>query len=218
MVLLIRRLDELVVQPMDSGLDPLLRAATMLELIDGILMAPLPIPIDFLAVKPRSFATLRLSVDPDQANEYGTSSLDAIEAYPSLCFNFFATGSIPEIMLTESRLASSTVLLWYHFIYKGPLLEEDVPIDDKNEEESPPSSTPESIEQRLPDLSSLSPVASKLLPNGRFFVNIQCPPLLDEGMYVLEMKLGARDVSGSEWEIPVDMGSRTLPIRVSRSL
>jgi hypothetical protein len=109
--------------------------------------------------------------------------------------------------------------LWYHFIYQGPLpLEEDIPVDDKIIEEESPSATAEIIEQRLPNLSSFSPVASKLFSNGRFFVNIECPSLLDEGMYVLEMKLGARDISGSEWEIPVDSGSRTtLPIRVSRS-
>jgi hypothetical protein len=213
MMLLIRRLDELVVQQMDSSLDPLVRAAMMLELIDGIFMVPLPFPIDFLSVKPKCLATLSLSVDPDQASEYGTSSLNAIETYPSLCFNFCATGSIPEAVLTESRLALSTVLLWYHFIYKCPLPEEDVPADDKNDDEGP-SVTPKSIEKRLPDLSKFSPVTSSLFSNGRFFVPVQCPPLLEEGMYVVEVKLGAKDAGGSEWEIPVDASSRTLEIRV----
>jgi hypothetical protein len=218
MVLLIRRLDELVVQPMDTLPDTLVRAAAMLELIDGIIMVPIPFPSDFLSVRPTSFATLRLCADPDQAVEYGANSLHAIESYPSLCFSFVASGSLPESMLVGSRLALSTVLVWYRFVYKGPLLEEDAPVDDKLEEGSP-SMSREGIETRLPNLSSFSPVVSRLFSNGRFFIPIECPPLLDEGVFEVEVRIGARDVNGAEWEIPVEPAGivRCLQIRVSRS-
>lgn len=215
MVLLMRRLDELVVQSMDSSMDPLVRAAAMLELIDGILMVPIPFPRDFLSVRPRTLATLCLSPDPDQAVEYGMDSMLAIEAYPSLCFGCFISGSVPESTMTGSRLPLSEVLLWYRFNYKGPLVDDEGGADFKPDED--PAASREFIEKRLPVLADLSPVTARLFANGRFFFPIQCSPLLDEGLYEVEVSLGARDVGGSMWELPVDADARTLPIRVSRS-
>ena len=51
MVSLVRRLDDLLLQQMDNSVNPAIRAAAMLELLDGILMVPTHFPRDFLMAR-----------------------------------------------------------------------------------------------------------------------------------------------------------------------
>jgi hypothetical protein len=64
-------------------------------------------------------------------------------AYPLLCFNFFATGIIPSVLVSQDFVIYRVVVV--PFYLQGPLLEEG-PVDDAGRRES---SNSESIQQRL---------------------------------------------------------------------
>merc|ERR1712087_393756 len=66
------------------------------------------------------------------------------------------------------------------------------------------------------DLSGITPafpqedtVASTALHNGIFVLPVYCPPIMQEGFYVVEIKLGCRDIRCGEWVLPT-----TVPLRM----
>lgn len=213
---LMRRLYDLVVVPMDSPLDPLIRAAATLELVDGILMVPAPFPKDFLVPATPYTATLQLSPDPEQNLDSMDLCFDQVESYPSLCYTIFCSGQVPEHILQDSIQPCWEVVLRFRVNYSGPLEDEE---GDENREEKGEGIPLDAaaIRRRLPDLSAYSPTVAAFSLYGRFFVPIQCPPILDEGMFTFEVQLGCRDCTGTEWEVPVDENSRRIPIRVART-
>lgn len=250
LAMFIQRVNELVVDPMDGGLDaaasvdPLVRAAAFLELIDGILLVPMPFPRDFTSPKPTFRADLRLFVDPDDQiaaageDQHAHSAvvppttsdipLDVIEGFPSISFTFYATGYIPEALLTAARIPICSALLWYRVVYDKPLemSAEDYAVEtNKLEDGGGPvaaqstTSTRDNVLTRIPNFSKVSPVYSSLLPNGKFFFAVTLPPLLDEGWFTLQVRLGCGDVVGDEWEIPVadNPNGLSIPVHVSRS-
>ena len=60
LTVIMQRLDELVLKDMDSSIEPTIRAAAVLELVDGILKTPCPFPRDFMLTKPLSLSSMRL--------------------------------------------------------------------------------------------------------------------------------------------------------------
>lgn len=216
MASLLRRLDELIVQPMDSSVDPLVRAAALLELMDGVLMVPLPFPRDFFVPRPSLPPSLRIFADPTRVFDLYDESLVMIEASPKMGFTFFADGRIPDVCLARSGTPVWTTLLWFRLLYAGPLTDDEDNINNAKDSDFGAEEL-EIKDLKMPDLSGCSPVSSSLSPNGLFFFFVDCPPLSDEGLYKLEVKLGGRDVRGIEWEIPIRNSSRYSTVRVSRS-
>lgn len=208
------RLDELVVKPMDATVEPIVRAAAMLEIIDGILMAPIPFPKDFFAPKPRMTASLTIATDPEERLDLGVMTFDAIDAYPSIDMVFTCNGSVP-VKLLQSRRPSWTLLLWYKLVYEGPIDEDEA--DDKTNDDEAAVPSREIITSRMPDLSSFSPVSAPLHKNGTFLFSVECPPILDEGLFTLHVRLGCMDVEGNQWELPLPAEARSVPVRVARS-
>jgi hypothetical protein len=242
---LMQRLYKLVVEPMDGSINPLIRASAMLELIDGIFMAPTPIPRDFVIPKRTWYARLRIIDDPQQpfnvtgsdnsnnkSSDHPESSTTVIiEACPAICFTIYAFGNIPQQLLKQANIPTYTAVLWHRFIYCGSLNndEEKAPTNEgdatgDNEKESKSNATSEQLPTEtiaIPLLEAYSPKATKLAPSGDFYTSILCPPPRVEGWYKLEMRLGCRDITGNEWQIPVENATDKFPtsvrIRVSRT-
>ena len=207
---LMRKLDTLLLEPMSTSVEPLVRAAAVIELIDGVIQAPFPFPRDFLLSSPEECATLVLSPDELQ----GTLHEDAtLFAFPSVCFSFVASGRLPPSFDQRCRFPVRSVLLWFRLAFQhAPALTGD---DDNPEEQEDTEAEP----VQLPDWSACSPAQSAaLLPKDRFYFQITCPPLTTEGMYTLEVKLGCLDVMGNKWEVPLDDKDRTFSLKVSRAL
>jgi hypothetical protein len=210
MAVLIRRLDELVVQPMNDSdaIDPRIRAAALLELIDGVILIPFPMPRDFFVPQLLYLPDLLISADPTPVFAVYDESLSIIEAAPSIGFSFVASGRVSSEWLKMSRVPTWTILLWFQL----KILDEE----DANYHMS--TADPELKDVRVPDVSSLSPAASSISVNGHFFFTVECPPLMDEGHYLLCTKLGFRDARGNEYEIPSrGPNSHGTTVRVSRS-
>jgi len=165
-----------------------------------------------------------LSSEPEQNDDQGVSDLSTIEGTPSMCFTVHCVGSVPESLLSQSLDPCWTLLIWYSLSYKGPLIIVDDDADEKPEDAPETSTSPQAalsedaVVQRLPSPAGSSPVSAALANDGKFFVPILCPPILDEGLFELEVKLGCKDVTGQEWEIPVvDDSSRSIAVRIALS-
>jgi hypothetical protein len=204
---LMQKLDTLLLQNIDAALDAQIRAAALLEIIDGLLIVPLPFPRDFFVpIQVQSSEVVIFSRTLDSLETFAT-----IETSPSMGFDFYVSGRVPNVLLQRLRAPSWTVLLWFRFKYTGRLVD-----DDDNDNASIDES--EVQDARMPTLNGLSPASTTLNPNGRFCFAIDCPPFLDEGIYALEVKLGCRDTVGKELEISIiEQSSRYCTVRVSRS-
>ena len=211
---LIRRLDEEVLQPMDASLDPLIRSAAMLELIDAVLMTPVPFPRDFLVPKTRNGSVLRLLPSPSQREN---SELNCISVWPLVGASFLAKGAVPRSARTKSLLPICKVKLWFRIIYVDQLEEDDGAAADKddNKEEETIEAIKSKVQPNLPDLSKISPVTTNLYSDGQFRFEVELPPFPDEGLFEVQAVLGCEDGSGRQWDIPGSTCS--LMIRVSRS-
>jgi integrator complex subunit 7 len=230
MTALMKRLDTLVLKDMDSSVDPTVRAAAMLELIDGIIKAPSPFPRDFTLTKPVPLATLRVAGNPDSVySTYEACDIsetefqDAVEASPGVSFTFFACGKLPESVLARAKLPFCMVLLWYTVSYQSVTHDEDNHQEEKQDEEKDEETAPSSDAKSEPDTKSwlksinVAPTVARLSPTGKYFMKVECQPLLDEGNYTIETRLGCRDIRCGEWELPAIQGVRTISVRVSRS-
>jgi integrator complex subunit 7 len=230
MTALTKRLDTLVLKEMDSSIDPTIRAAAMLEVIDGILKAPSPFPRDFTLTKPVPLATLRVAGNRDSVDstfEPGDAPesefKDAVEASPGVSFTFFASGKLPESVLARAKLPFCMVLLWYTVSHQSVTHDEDNHQEEKQDEEKDEGNAPSSADVKSePDTKSwlksinVAPTVARLSPTGKYFMKVECQPLLDEGNYIIETRLGCRDIRCGEWELPAIQGVRTISVRVYR--
>lgn len=217
-----QRLEEGLLHKMNSAIDPVIRAAAMLEVVDGLLLCPVPFPMRFLVVSALPTGTLQLHADPEEV----TNDENRIDCYPGLSFGFCASGTIPNAVLAKSKLPFTTVLLWHRAGYAGPLQEdeqlekqEDEHMADEKQEEDAAAATKLKV---IPRPWNYTLVSTGLLRNGNFSVKVECPTIREEGNYVIEAKLGCRDIRGGEWEIPICMASDggahgKLDVQVSRS-
>lgn len=223
LTILTRRLDEMVVRDMSSSVDPMTRAAATLEVLDGVLMAPVPFPRDLtLSLQ---VASLRLTADPEQAAEMHSSpssgpSLKVIEAFPRLSFKFIINGSISQSFWERATIPCFTFLCTYKILYTGPLYEnDDNHADEKNEEEEATIGVA-GDENGLAGwkFASSEALVTPISPSGRVFLCVECPPLLYEGNFRLTVRPLLRDIRGGEWILSVvDENDLSIPIRVSRS-
>ena len=213
MVALICRLDELVVQPMTPSVDPMVRSTAMLELLDGLLMAPFPLPRDLLLPKIRSQAALRLFKN---ATPLGSASLNHVNVWPSVGFSFHAIGRIPVHLRKRADLPISNVVVWFHITFVGPLEDDEAGRETKDEEDQAAPIMPKQI-PRLPNVTEMSPQISCVNTNGTFSLEVECPPFQDEGNYKIEARLGCQDSSGEKWELNFNQDGSALQVQVTRT-
>jgi hypothetical protein len=209
---LMRRIDTLVIQPMDCTIDPMIRATAMLELINGVLKAPTPFPKAFLAPFPSSNAILDISADPAPIFDAYDESCVCVDAAPSLSFSVCVRGRLPWEALKLSPVPIRLAILWFRVAYKSPLV-----VDDEEHKEDENMEVENKFVPKLPSLSSISPTVANLTRDGRFFATVPCPPLLEEGIYSLKVRLGCRDVQGKEWGFPVSKSVASISVRAARN-
>jgi len=211
-------LNERLLDKMRTSVDPVIRAAAMLEMMDGILLCPWPFPVDFLRVSGVPSGCLQLIADPDQCSHLAkiNDRLDVAEGYPGISFGVLATGEIPSAFLAKTKLEFASVVLCHRADYAGPLEEEEHVLDEKQEddkqEEDEAAASP--AKTRPWEYKELS---TNLRANGKFEFRFECPPIREEGNYSIEIKLGCRDVRGGEWDISLPIESTRLRVQVSRS-
>lgn len=223
MASLMRRLHEFVVEPMIgvTTFDIRIRAAALLELIDGIFLVPFPVPRDFFFPMPSCKPVILISADPNPIYDEYDETLSVIESAPLFGFSFYVSGSIDIDYLKVSRVPVWSLVLWFYLKYTGPLISDD---DDNNDitgtdtnvnDDTSAFADSQINEVSIPDLSAISPAVSKIYCNGQFFFEVKCPPLNVEGNYILCSKLGCRDANGNDWEIPGCL--QTVPVQISRA-
>jgi integrator complex subunit 7 len=225
LTILMKRLDSSVLKDMDGSVDAKIRAAAMLEILDGVLKAPTPFPKDFTLTKSVPYASMRLAGDPDLVDamdehaDVDEAYDDEIEVSPGTAIAFFASGSLPSKLLARSRLPFNTVLLWHTVSFRGHIHDDDPSPEEKQDEENASASDVKSNSSVFSLLGALdpAPTASSLSTCGTFFMKVECLPLQEEGLYRVETRLGCRDIRGGEWELPLKESARCISVRVSRS-
>ena len=210
---LIRRLDELIIQPMSTdSLDPVVRAAAMLELIDGVLKVSMPFPRDFFVPQPTPHCEWKISAAPDDMDDFSGEA--PIQCAPLFACTFSVTGHIPNSLMRTLKIPTFSLLVWYRIVFACPL-EDDEEIN--KDEDAGATEVAAVVEPRIPHLSRFSAATTAIFPSGHFFCTIESPPLSDEGNYKLEVTLGCRDAKGNDWEMPMVPKSQSCSIRVARS-
>ena len=223
MASLMRRLYELVVEPMIgvTAIDNRIRAAATLELIDGIFLAPLPVPRDFFIPVPSCVPDILISADPNPVFDEYDEALSIIESAPTIAFSFYVSGKIDIDYLKVSMVPVWSIVLWFQLKFASQLLldeydNSDITGTDANMNEDTSTLIDSGMDDvPIPDLSIISPVVSKIHSSGHFFFEVNCPPLNMEGNYRLCTKLGCRDANGNDWEIPGCF--RTALVQISRA-
>lgn len=213
MAVLINRLGELVLNPVQNCPDPKARALTMLELLDSILMTPFPLPRDFFLPKPIPSGELHLLRNP---SHFGNNTADHIDTGPMIGFTLHAFGRLPGCLMKPRSVPVWTILLWFRITYCGPLvLDEDAGGGDNNGDDS----RQEEVGQpRIPDVSGFSPWMAPVSTNGQFSGDVEFSPFPDEGLYEIEAKLGCTDATGASWNISTSTQTSRITVTVSRSL
>eukprot|EP00980_Cylindrotheca_fusiformis_P022324 scaffold9191_cov114-Cylindrotheca_fusiformis.AAC.19 len=210
LTVLIRKLDTRVLSGVDSSVDPTIRAAAMLEIVDRILGAPFPFPRDFTLPNAIPCASMKLSADSDSEDIDADYDLDdEVDVPPGASFTFFVSGSLPSSLQKRSKIPFSTVLLWHTIA-----MLEEVADDEAMSEETPDPKT-----QPVASFSTIRapPTPASTTSNGAFFMKVECPALTKGGLYKIQTRLGCRDVRGGEWELPTEEGNHSVLVRVARS-
>jgi len=215
--LLLKKLNKVVLEPMESSFDPQLRGAALAETLDAILMTPYPFPRGFTIVKSIPSALLRLSIDrseTDDAMNYAHDEEETLNVYPGGTCAIIASGEITMPAFQKADLPFSHVLLWHSDRCIRP-----VNVDDEALSEGGTGNE----DSRQDSLGSVAtgieggPLVSPLLPDGRYLTTIQYQAPVEEGIYTVEVTLGCRDIRCGEWDLPVEGNSNTMLVRVSRS-
>ena len=190
---LLKQVDSVALEKVNQYVDPKIRAVTFLEIIDGILKAPVPIPRSLTRTVDLPSASLRTFFDPD-VHEIEKSALKICPGKPVVCL---ASGTIPQSLLQRSKLPFNILLLWYTL--------------------EPKEISGQDLVPKMPQKIECGPIATSMSSSGSFFVRVKSQALLSDGWYDLKFRLGCRDVRGGEWELPLQQDPPLLPVRVLQS-
>lgn len=164
-------------------------STVLLEVIDGILLAPFSWPRDFFLPKKLCSPGLRLLSTP--GSDSG-ETLESVTVWPMVGFSVELSGFLPQRVLEDSLDPITAILV----SFRARLL------DNTDEDDENVSGMDTTEDPRVPDYSSISPFAMQITPNGRFESTVECVPFVDEGVFSLEAVLGCRDLTGRVWEFP----------------
>ncbi len=179
------------------------RAEILLQLLDGLLMTPVPIPRDILLPKCDYTADIRLLVSSGDREHH------IIHACPTVGFEFQVIGRISPNLLHKALDPIAMVSVWFRVSYVAPIDEED---GNKGDEEDEVDTT---TIASIPDLSKISPWLGTFCPfSGRFAHEVEGMPFADEGIFLLEAQLGCQDIAGKTWKLQSVPAS--IQIRVAR--
>ena len=198
---------------MDENVEPNVRAAAMMEMLDPVLMCPLPSPRGYFLPKHRPSTTLRLSGEPeDVSTDYDIDSSESkvsaeaevVEVPPGEPITLYATGTISQKLLSAATLPFSQVVAWHKICYDGPLITEDEVYGDDSQVVGPYvdmiAGTGIGEDGEIP---TEAPHAAPVRSDGKFSLPVTLEPITKEGYYMVKLTLGCRDARCGEFEIPV---------------
>lgn len=229
LTVIMKRFDEKIFKEMTGSVDAKLRAAALLQVIEGILKVPVPFPRSFLVTRPIHPAHYRLYLDADLSEDHGDADDDIdtqIELPIGSFVTFCASGNIPQTLLRSCQLPFYTILVWHTVTYEAIPTQTSKAAEQEKSEDENKSAAGENMGNlsatTMPpatDSSAPPACAISLSPSGRFFVKLECQRMfLRAGAYKIRTHLGCRDIRGGEWELPVDRASvETISIRVDKA-
>ena len=191
--LLLKQLDSFALEKVDPSIDAKVRAVTLLEILDGILKTPVPIPRSLTHTNEIPFASLELVSDPD-VHDNASNKLKILSGTKIVCV---ASGAIPTSLTKRSRIPFNVILLRYTLEPKGSFTNASSSTNDSRIEGGP--------------------IATSVSPSGSFFVKIKSQVLLNEGHYDLKVRLGCRDIRGGEWDLPLQADPPVFSVKVLQS-
>ena len=221
LTVMLRKLKSVVLDPTEHGsLDPQLRGAAMVEVLDAILMTAYPFPRGFTVVKSVPTASLRLSRDastvetddpasPDDAADGAEAEEAIVNVYPGNTFTIVASGKLSPSTTQMADIPFSRALCWHKVRYLGPLNP-----DDEVNSETKATSRVDGQAALAPPFDGHPQFVCPLLPCEQVLAHIRCHAPAIEGIYEVQVKLGCRDVRCGEWDLPVDGGTRSITVRV----
>jgi hypothetical protein len=226
LTVMMKRLDSQVLKDMSGAVDARIRAAAMLQVLDGVLKVPIPFPRSFLRTNFVPCAKYQCFVDAELYDEHGEMEDDVeeeIEVSAGTLITFFASGSIPDALVEQASLPFYVLLLWHNITFQASTTKSRNEAEQEKQggENNASTSDTQSLSSSLNFITggdkSPPPTAVSLSPGGKFFMKIDCETLfMEAGLYTIETRLGCRDIRGGEWELPVETESsvQCIPIRV----
>ncbi|KAL3916251.1 MAG: hypothetical protein SGILL_005261 [Bacillariaceae sp.] len=199
LISLMNKLQSVALKDMDDSVEAKVRATLMLEIMDGILKAPFPVPRAMTVTKPIPQADFQVMWDP---KEHGQVDL---QVRTDRSFSLIASGNIPAALLKRAEVPFNIMLVWYKL----------TPRAGSRKKGGKHSGNHLGQARRTYQRAfNPPPVASSLPPSGSFFTKIVSQTELEEGTYDIELRLGCRDVRGGEWEIPIAAPPLGLSVKI----
>jgi len=190
---MMKQLDTFALGKVNKFVDAKIRAVTLLQIMDGILKTPAPIPRSLAHPKRLPRVSLRLERDPDTHD----GEENPLKLHLGATAAFLASGTIPSSLISISQIPFNVVLLWYTLTFKSSF------------------TTASTGSKNLQNTES-GPIAASISSGGSFFTKIETDIFVDEGWYDLNFRLGCRDIRGGVWELPVKH-SHSFAVKVARS-
>jgi hypothetical protein len=194
-----KHLESIALKDMDHVTEAKIRATAMLEVMDGILRSPFPIPRAMTVTKPIPRAHLRVMWDH---NQHGQA--DRL-VRTDRAFTLVASGNIPVSLLQRAEIPFNIVLLWYTLAPRGAVSQKE------SKQSGDAIGQNRSSYQRF---LNPPPVATSLPSSGAFLMRIPSHAALEEGTYDIEFRLGCRDLRGGEWEIPLFVQPQSFSVKI----
>ena len=210
---MISKFSSSVLWSMDENVEPNVRAAAMMEMLDPVLMCPLPTPRGYFSPKHRPSTTLRLSGDPeDVSTDYDVDSsepkvsaeAEVVKVPPGEPITLYATGTISQKLQSAATLPFSQVVAWHKISYDGPLITEDEVYGEDNQDADLYVDTIVGTGTGGDgEILTEAPHAAPVRSDGKFSLPVTLEPITKEGYYMVKVTLGCRDARCGEFEIPV---------------
>jgi integrator complex subunit 7 len=228
LTILMKRLHNQVLKDMSGSVDAKIRAAALLQVIDGVLKVPSPFPRGFLRTRPIQRVDYRLYLDSELSDDHGEADddiEDEVELPAGSMITFFASGSIPESLVKSADLPFYTIIMWHTVSFQKTHTKTINDTDQEKTESDTKSvasetkTTINAISISTAGESNAAPTnAISLSPAGKFFIKLECERLfMEPGKYRIETRLGCRDIRGGEWELSVNDGyCPSLSIRIHK--
>lgn len=196
---LISRLRVGVLQKIQQSKDnrDISHTSELLELLDLVTRCPSPFPPGFFRVKSIPCSSVNISASteflPTKPRDYDIASdmsgAELIDVTLGVPFKLVLSGIIPD-EFTRS-VGFSQIIAWKRIHYERQLYEDDDAED-----------TPEASIAKETQLDLSNGDSTTLQPCGQFILPLYFDPVVRDGFYRVEVKLGNRDIRCGEWMVP----------------
>eukprot|EP00934_Nitzschia_sp_Nitz4_P006266 Nitzschia sp. Nitz4//scaffold56_size114212//93479//96757//NITZ4_003966-RA/size114212-processed-gene-0.13-mRNA-1//1//CDS//3329554754//6256//frame0 len=171
MVALMKHLDSAVLKDMSNAVEPKIRAAAFLQVLDGVFKVPHPFPRSFVDTRPLPAAPFRLSLDTGTSDDTPDGDLeeDEVEIPVGTPVSLIATGYISKSMIHCAKVPFYVILIRYQISFHAQTKNGENGQEDAADAESSTNSntSPVTAEDLEPSSTSLPPKISVAV-NGKY--------------------------------------------------